>query len=227
MKNFVIYGVFASSMVLTGCSAKSIDNFFMATSGNARIFDGQLYNLTQASLGVSIYIKMATKAWLLSVKHSVPIWILNSSNNHAYKLNKSIASMIVKSNPNHTPKVSIIPANTLTILLASCTHLAQMASMAISKPIPTNKALKMKYTRQASWLIMTLLICQIDLYTLSLWYKIRRAIRRVFFKSHQSHQKKIKTPFCHPSLLGINRRTDFSRQLCQFILIGKTTLVLA
>lgn len=51
MKNFVIYGVFASSMVLAGCSAKSIDNFFMATSGNARIFDGQLYNLTQASLG--------------------------------------------------------------------------------------------------------------------------------------------------------------------------------
>lgn len=51
-KKLVAYGMLISSTVLTGCSTKSIDNFLMATSGNAQIFfDGQLYNLTQASLG--------------------------------------------------------------------------------------------------------------------------------------------------------------------------------
>lgn len=51
MKNLAMYGTLALTLGLAGCSAKSIDNFLMATSGNTRTFDGQLYNLIQANLG--------------------------------------------------------------------------------------------------------------------------------------------------------------------------------
>lgn len=65
MKKSMTYGALALSLVLAGCSAKSVDSFLMATSGNARTFDGDRYNLTHASLGTQYVYQYGDQALII------------------------------------------------------------------------------------------------------------------------------------------------------------------
>lgn len=66
-------GVIGLTSILMGCSAKSIDNMLMATSGNARTFDGQRYNLLQANLGgnPTTYVYGNDKEALVIQRHAL------------------------------------------------------------------------------------------------------------------------------------------------------------